>query len=472
MKLAGQRIAVFGLGRSGLGVARAVLELGGHPTVFDEHAREALVKPDLARLAEGEHIELVFGWKGEIEPAAFAYMVTNPAVDPRHPTIRKVVQAGLPVLSEIEFAYRISVAPIVAITGTNGKSTTTVMTYLCLMACGEEPILCGNIFGSGYPEKSLTEAALSAPSNQILVAEVSSFQLDLVDGFRPISAAITNISDDHLDRYDSFADYAAAKRRIFAAQRSNDAAVLRSDESFEPTGPVVLRFGGTDSEARVDGNDLVVLGTRKSLEEMPFYEPHNALNAQTAALLTFGALRHKAIGSHSSEAAQLLRKAGANPEGSDGPAPEEIFSGLRRFRGLRHRMELVGEREGVIVINNSMCTNPIAVVSSLQAVGRSSHALIGGVNKETNFEPLRQYLLESRNRVYLFGRDASQIDAALGGGNPIVETMESAFGLAAKAARPGEAIILAPGCASMDQFRDFRERGDVFRTIAGEWLRS
>jgi UDP-N-acetylmuramoylalanine--D-glutamate ligase len=470
-KLAGQRIAVFGLGRSGLGVARAVQALGGDAEVFDQQSRDALAKPELAKDAEREGIRLTFDWDGNLEPSSYEFLVANPAVDYRSPTIRRVQQAGLSVISEIEFAYRIAVAPIVGITGTNGKSTTTVMTYLCLMACGEEPILCGNIFGSGYPEKPLTEAALSAPSNQILVAEISSFQLDLADAFKPVSAAITNVTDDHLDRYDSFADYAAAKQKICRTQDENDTAVLPTSDPFTPEGPLVLRFGEPGSNAFAENGELDILGTTAKLSSMPFFEPHNALNAQTAGLLTYGALRSRARNEPASDAANLLDSAGASPYRDAGPCPKEVFDGLKRFRGLQHRMERVGEKNGVTVINNSMCTNPAAVVSSLQALGRDAHALIGGVNKEADFAPLASYLRGAHHKVYLFGRDAHQLNQVLGGDHPVFETMQQAFAAATSQAKANEVIILAPGCASHDQFSDFRQRGDVFRNVAKEWLR-
>ncbi|MHB8637337.1 MAG: UDP-N-acetylmuramoyl-L-alanine--D-glutamate ligase [Fimbriimonadaceae bacterium] len=472
MKLAGQRVAVFGLGRSGLGVARAVLELGGTPTVFDEKLRDDLPKPETAAAAEKDGINLEFGWKGDIDPAQYAYLVLNPAIDSRHSVIKKVVAAGLPVLSEIEFAFRIAVAPIVAITGTNGKSTTAVMTYLCLLACGEEALLCGNIFGSGYPERPLTDAALSAHANRVLVAEVSSFQLEWVDEFEPVSAGITNITPDHMDRYDAFADYAAAKRNIFRRQGVQDTAVIPLDdpEIPAPPGPQVLRFGGSTGDARMEREELVVLGTKTPVGGMPFREPHNRTNAQMAALLAYGALRGKALRDTASNAYDILRKAGADPAGKPGPCPAAILEGLERFRGLSHRMEVVGERHGVLVINNSMCTNPGAVVSSLQAVGMPSRVLIGGINKNLDFAPVRDYLAATTHHVYLFGRDGVAVGRQLGGDPPYFERLEAGFAAAASEAQPNEAIVLAPGCSGLDAYRDFRERGDVFRLIAKEWL--
>jgi UDP-N-acetylmuramoylalanine--D-glutamate ligase len=150
--------------------------------------------------------------------------------------------------------------------------------------------------------------------------------------------------------------------------------------------------------------------------------------------------------------------------------PIGIVEGLQSFKGLAHRMEWLGERDRVRVINNSMCTNPDAVIKSAMAVRDPSHLLIGGVNKGLDFGPLRHYLANHRHRAYLFGSDAANLDAMLGGGHPTFRTLQEAFAAATDKAVPGEVIMLAPGCASTDQFRDFRERGDVFRDVAKEWL--
>ena len=350
MKLAGQHVAIFGLGRSGLGVARAVLELGGTPTVFDEKQRDALAKPETATAAEKDGINLEFDWKGDIDPAKYAYLVLNPAVDSRHPVIKKVQASGLPVLSEIEFAYRIAVAPIVAITGTNGKSTTAVMTYLCLLECGEEAVLCGNIFGSGYPERPLTDAALSAHANRILVAEVSSFQLEWVDEFEPMSAGITNITPDHMDRYDRFEDYAAAKRNVFRRQRPSDTAVMRVNDPEVPTpeGPQVLTFAQAASTLDMEGDDLWVLGARPTWAVLPFREPHNRTNAQMAALLAYGALRGKALHDNASNAFEVL-SAGPAPTRRANPARAHPKSskGSRALPGAYHTAWRSWARSGV-----------------------------------------------------------------------------------------------------------------------------
>ena len=199
----------------------------------------------------------------------------------------------------------------------------------------------------------------------------------------------------------------------------------------------------------------MVFGRKVPLDSLPFHEPHNYQNAAMALLLASGALAVRAKGRWPVE--ELC---------------ECLVDGLRTFRGLEHRMETVGERGGVRVINNSMCTNPDAVIKSVQAVRDRTHILMGGVNKELDFGPLRHYLANHRHQPYLYGTDAVKLNAMLGGGFPIYGSLQEAFSAAAEAAREGEVVMLAPGCASTDSFKDFRDRGNVFKAIATDWLRS
>jgi UDP-N-acetylmuramoylalanine--D-glutamate ligase len=438
------------------------LALGAQVTVFDSKAPEELPKPELVEEAQALGLSVNFGWSGELDSfeiagtaSPFTAIVVNPAVDPRSSVFQGLKTYGAPIWSEVEFAYRIADAPILGITGTNGKSTTTVLTYLALEATGAAPVLCGNLFGSGYPEMTLTDAALKSNPDQVLVAEISSFQLEQISNFRPAVAAITNISPDHQDRYDRYEDYVAAKQRIFENQEPTDFAVIPS-EDFEgglgvtaPENCHVLRFGWDSGDAHVDGENLVLLGSKYPVGQLPFAGTrHNVVNALTAALLTSGYWGWK-----SGEVLPRL----------------DAFSGMASFKGLAHRMEWVGQRNGVTVINNSMCTNPDAVVHSSQSVTTHQHLLIGGVNKGLDFAPLADYLHHSGHVAYLFGRDRQQIADQLGQGQ-LFETMAEAFLAATVVAQKGETIMLAPGCASTDQFRDFRDRGDVFRRIAQAWL--
>ena len=443
------------------------------PHIYDESAREQISKSELIDEAFQAGIPITFEWKGGFEKRP-DLLVVNPAVPYEHPLVLAAERDGIEVVGEIEFAYRISKAPIVAITGSNGKSTTTVMTYLALQASGVDTILCGNIFGSGFPETTLTDAAATATEDQILVAEISSFQLERVKQFRPIAAAITNIVAEHADRV-SWDDYVASKHRIFAAQGKGDYSVVRANDPVvvppggspltfvgrgdrrKPTEAAstevtVLRFGATADDARIDEDAISFFGQSVPKRDFQFTEPYNMLNAACAGLLACAAL------------------ASRDKSGNLGQYLLKILPGLQQFRFIDHRMEPVGSRNGIRVINNSMCTNPDAVVASAQAAKDPVHLLMGGVNKGLEFRRLKHYLANGRSKAYLFGRDAKELNEMLGGNLPIFDTMEQAFSTAARNAVAGEVIMLAPGCASSDQFRDFRHRGNVFREIAKEWL--
>lgn len=437
----GARIAVFGAGRSGIATATAASKVGANATIFDERP--------LADFSQKGVADLIGEFDGHW-PNWVDLIVTSPGVPKSHHSLLEALKRGIPVISEVEFAYRIAKAPIVAITGTNGKSTTSVMAYLCLMAAGSNAVLCGNIYGSGYPEVPLTEAACTIGADGVLVAEVSSFQLEWIERFRPRAATVTNITDDHLNRYDGFEDYRRTKLRIFENMGEGDSAVWRAgDERTRPPTNSSLRiatYGTEASDAKVDSGRLVVMGSEIELAQLPFDEEHNVLNAMAASLLA-GAV-------------------------APNPDYERILEGLRSFKPLAHRMERVGERNGVLVINNSMCTNPAAVVASSSSIPRRQHLLIGGVDKDMDFRPLSEYLVRSDHRVYAYGRDAEQIVRQLGGRWPVFNTLRDAFEAATRQAASGDAIMLAPGAASMDQFRDFRHRGEAFTEMAMEWLKS
>lgn len=429
--MASSRIAILGLGRSGLAVGRAARERGDAPVIFDETTAEKLVKKDVLTEAISLGLTVVLGRAPFTDPGdGFDFLVINPAVRPSHPAVLRARERGVEVIGEIEYAYRIARAPIVAVTGTNGKSTTTVMTYLMLRHCGVDAVLCGNVFGSGYSEMTLSDAARIAGPEQVLVAEVSSFQLEFTSTFHPIAAAITNIAADHLDRHRSLDAYRAAKLRLFANLTREDTAVY--EEGIEVETPAIRVPVSSVRPHSIAARDLP--------------EGHQQFNAAVAEALTRAILTRQELPS------------------------DCLATSLDGFEGLAHRMEVVGTRDGVQVINNSMCTNPAAVVSSVRHLPRVAHLLMGGVNKDLDFAPLRDYLAGSTHRVYLFGTDAEDLQEMLSVKGRTYRTMQEAFKAATDLAAQGDTIILAPGCASTDQFSDFRHRGDVFKAIAMEWL--
>ena len=456
VKLSGQRVAIAGMGVSGLGLGTAVKELGGSPTVFDEKPNDSPQVLAAVDSLDAQGIEAVTGWHGRLDPNDFDFLVVSPGFPRQHPSIRDMLTGGKEVLSEVEFAYRISHAPILAITGTNGKSTTTVMLWSILKGAGRAAVLCGNIAGSGHPEMTLTMAALRSKPEEVLVAEVSSYQLEWVSSFRPKVAAVTNITPDHMDRYKEFSDYYETKLRLFAAMKPQDTIVVNLDEpslnletveDHNPGFAKVVGFspsGGQGTGAtRRERDKLVFNGHSVSIDQLPFFGEHNITNAMMAWEM----------------AAQL------------GDPGQGGLDAVTSFRGLSNRMERLGERDGILVVNNSMCTNPMAVIASSKSLKRPQHVLMGGITKNLDFRPVGEYLRHSAHKVYVYGPEPERMNEMLGGNWPIVGSLGQAFEAACKAAKPGEAVILSPGCASAEPYANFKERGDDFRRMANDWLK-
>lgn len=454
----GARIAMLGIGRSGLAVAGAVHALGGQCVLLDQAAQERLPKPDLVDKARELGAEVHLSWDGSLTGLSSSLLVVNPAVRKTSPVLDKFRSAGIEVISEIEFAYRISMAPIIAVTGTNGKSTTTVMVWQCLSALGFSARLCGNIYGSGYREEAFTDAALNAEPSEVLAAEISSFQLELVQQFRPRAAVITNITADHLNSYSSEEEYALAKTNIFRAQTAADAFIYDADDSKVSQYAVQanskkLTIRGSHPDAIITSGFSEILGIKFEARDFPFSEAHNFRNAAMAALAAASFLEM--------QGKEFNEKAG-----------ERILQGLQDFRHLSFRMQPVGFKGNVQFINNSMCTNPAALASSLNSLSGRVHALVGGDSKGLDFSPVKSDLSNPRFHLYFYGTDGGKVKQDLGSSGPEFESMQEAFQKAVSQAVAGDTVILSPGCASNDQFRDFTDRGNVFSGAVKEWLES
>jgi UDP-N-acetylmuramoylalanine--D-glutamate ligase len=455
MRLEGKRVAIVGMAKSGLSVAKAVKELGGVATVFDQKPADS---PAILAAIDELHavdVQAVPGWHGRLDADDFDLLVVSPGFPREHPALTDMARRE--VVGEIEFAYRIANDPIVAITGTNGKSTTTVLTWTLLRAAGKDAVLCGNIAGSGYPEVTLTEAALRGAD--VLVAEVSSFQLETVRTFRPFVAAITTIAPDHLDRHPSFEDYKRCKLRLFENMGAADTVVLNADDGSVlrdelPEAPRKVRFspsgiGPTNGYTARAGDQLFLSGLQIKAESLPLLGEHNVANAMMAWEMACAVL------------------------GEPSPAEAEgMLSALLQFKGLANRMEVVGEKHGVLVVNNSMCTNPAAVVASSRGLKRRQRLILGGNRKQLDFSPVGEYLRGSPHAAFLFGPDTEGLNAQLQASWPSFQSMEEAFEAAVSGAEPGDAVVLMPGCASAEPFANFRERGDAFRSLAQRWLDS
>lgn len=449
------KVAVAGMAKSGLSIARAVVHLGGKATVFDQKPADT---PAILGAIDELHamdVQAVPGWHGRLDPSEFDVLVVSPGFPRDHPSLTDM--AGREVIGEIEFAYRIARDPMIAITGTNGKSTTTVLTWTLLRAAGKDAVLCGNIAGSGYPEVTLTAAALQG--GDALVAEVSSFQLETVKTFRPFVAAITTIAPDHLDRHPSFEDYRDTKLRLFQRMDASDTVVINADDpsvtaNMVPEGPRRVRFspsglGPNNGYAARLNDQLFLSGLQIKVDSLPLLGEHNVANTMMAWEMACAVIGE--------------------------PTPDqsaEMLSAVLSFKGLANRMEVVGEKGGVLVVNNSMCTNPSAVIASSRGLKRRQRLILGGNRKELDFAPVGEYLHGTNHAAYLFGPDTDGLNRQLSADWKTFESMEEAFAAAAADATDGDAIVLMPGCASAEPFANFRERGDAFRKLALGWLQS
>ena len=460
-----QLITVIGVGNSGLDAARVLSELGAKVTLTDSKTAEELSETQLSEIkATGAGFAPYVRSLDGAFPAGTSLTVTSPGV-PRHAAIlQESLRRNIPVISEIELAFRATKAPMLAVTGTNGKTTTTMLATQMLTASGRHPIICGNISADSL-KKTLVSAAyetreLEDPQKPaMLVAEISSFQLEWVETFAPLAAVLTNITPDHLDRYKDFAEYAESKSRIFAAQKFGDLAIVNygnpAARAIGETLPAerLLWFSrdllsGFDYGATLRDGMLVVrlpgmLRYEQILHVTEFPETLPGLHSIENALAASAAAIHL----------------GATPEGA--------AQAIREFSGVPHRMEFVAEIDGVRFINNSMSTNVAAGISSLEAMNRPTILIAGGADKGSDFSPLLPSLKNHVKFTFLYGKDAGKLEDAfrVGGYTTLrrVDTLEDAIREAATLATPGDTVLLTPICASFDQFDNFEHRGRVFR---------
>jgi UDP-N-acetylmuramoylalanine--D-glutamate ligase len=448
-----RRVAVLGFARSGRALADALLARGVSVSVGDSRAEEAFADAPSFR-ARGAR--LFFGGP----PAGFLegadWLAISPGVPLTAPPVQAARAAGIPVLAELEVAWRIAEAQApapgknrwVAVTGTNGKSTTTSWIADILKRAGRPVALAGNI---GSPLSGF----LSESAPRDFVCEVSSFQAETLDRFRPDVAVLTNITPDHLDRYAGMREYAAAKSRLFAKQSPADFAVVNADD---PESLVVT----------LEGAARRVLFSRRGRPEaggawVQDGELCSDLSGRSRRVLP--AARLSLPGAHNVENA-LAALAAAECLGV-GEAP--IVASLTEFAGLPHRSQLVAESLGVRWIDDSKGTNVDATLKSLEGFAPGSVLLIlGGRDKHGDFAALAPLVARNVRAVLTVGEAAPLIERALAGSAAIVrcETMERAVAAAAELARRGDTVLLSPACASFDQYRNFEERGDHFASLA------
>lgn len=436
--LKAQAVVVVGLGKSGAAVCRLLVKRGFQVRANDSRERAAL--GPLADELEALGVTLALGGHEDAVFTGVPLIVLSPGVPPLD-AVARAEAAGACVVSEVEVAAGFIDAPIVAVTGTNGKSTVVSLLGAMCEADGRSFAACGNL---GTPLSDIVDTP-AAGSDGIVVLELSSFQLERVETFRANVAVLLNVTEDHFERYPGIEEYAAAKGRIFAGQKAGDSALI-------PAGDSLCRrlFDEHDSEA-----NLFTFGR----EGDAFVQD----GVITDGAFTIPATELKLRGEHNAENACAAAIAGRLA----GLSPESIAAGLRAFPGLPHRMQFVRSLDGVDYFDDSKATNVGASVAAIRSLGETPIVLIaGGRDKDGDLSLLRG-AVESARAVILLGEAAGRFEEELRGAADLrrVDSLEDAVQLSHSLAHRGDAVLLAPACSSFDMFKNFAVRGDVFQEL-------
>jgi len=444
MDLNNKRVLVVGLGKSGVASALFLKGHGARVTVSDTKPEDQLRDEIPVLLDQGIAVET--GGHGERTFRGQDLIVVSPGVAVDAPPLVQARASGEPVIGEIELAAQHLTGPIVAVTGSNGKTTTTTLAGEILAAGGFPTLVGGNI---GTPAISLVDRA---SRETVVVLEVSSFQLETIQTFRPKVAAILNITPDHLDRHRNFQTYVDAKARIFENQQGSDFAVLNEDDATcatlgSRTRAQVFWFSRkkeVKQGAWVRDGQILFRDGRGQREimlvsEIPLKGVHNVENVLAAVCA--GALM--------------------------GCEPEQLRSAVRNFKAVEHRLEYVATVQGVEYYDDSKATNVDATIKALESFPANIHLILGGKDKGSDYRVLNDLLRERVKRVYTIGAAAEKIESQIKGAAEIVhtETLDSAVRRAAAVAQPGDIVLLAPACASFDQFQSYGHRGRVFKEV-------
>jgi UDP-N-acetylmuramoylalanine--D-glutamate ligase len=436
----GRRSVVLGLGRSGLAAARLLHRLGGAVTVCD--SGDSVELRERAEILRGEGIMVITGPEADIDAGRYDLAVLSPGIEETTPLVRNVTDKGIPMIGELELAHSLCRCPVIAITGSNGKTTTTELTTLMLQGAGLKAVSCGNI---GTP---MSELIGTAESWDVLVAEVSSFQLETIRAFRPKVAVWLNLSPNHLDRYPSMKEYRDAKLRIFKNQRESDIVVMPFGEELPVLKSRTITFSTTDEGADLTlrGSEILHRGKRiMDLTETKLHGAHNAANIMAA--LGCGIALEQDLSA--------------------------MIRAIRDYTPPAHRCELIAEHGGVRWINDSKATNLDAMEQAIRSVPAPLILIAGGKDKGFGFAPIAPLVRERVEFAILIGEIRHRIAGEWEGiPSATVDTLEEAVNLAsakamdkAKASGICATVLLSPGTSSYDMFRDYAERGDTFRKL-------
>lgn len=452
MEIEGKKVLVFGSGISGEAASRLLLQKGAEVVLYDgndsldadkilgeitwEEGQKARVV--LGRLSEQQEDEMLDG---------LSLVVMSPGVPTDLPVVEKMRAKGIPVWGEIELAYVFGKGQVLAITGTNGKTTTTALLGEIMKNCKESVFVVGNI-GTPY-----TEVALRTEEESVVVAEVSSFQLETIHTFRPKVSAILNITPDHLNRHHTMEAYIGAKEDIARNQTEEDFCVLNYEDDVlrafgEKTGAEVLYFSSAhklEKGVYLDGTKIICDIDRPieicDVSELKILGTHNHENVMAAVAMAY----------------------------AFGVPVEIIRSTLREFQGVEHRIEFVAEKNGVAYYNDSKGTNPDAAIKGIRAMNRPTVLIGGGYDKDSDYDEWIEAFDGKVKKLVLLGATREKIaeTAERHGFRDVVlaDSFEEAFAQCVEAAQPGDAVLLSPACASWGMFKNYEERGDKFKEL-------
>jgi UDP-N-acetylmuramoylalanine--D-glutamate ligase len=438
MNFDGKRAAVLGLGSSGEAAARLLHAYGAQVAVLDSGTPD----PDKVRSLQQLGISVITGLSADMAKADYNIAVLSPGIDPAAPIVENFLRQGASFTGELELSSRFCQRPIVAITGTNGKTTTTQLIEAMLNACGLRTLACGNI---GTP---FAEAVQRQEEFDVFALEASSFQLETISTFRPDVAVWLNLTPDHLDRYRGMEEYRAAKLRIFENQRPTDYAITNRAGDLPPLAAQQIQFSAylKESDLTLESNTILFRGRPiLDVEETNLSGLHNIENLM-AALGTAYALN----------------------------LPwEKVVQGLRDYTALPHRCEQVGEIDGVKFINDSKATNLDALAKALESQSRPVVLLAGGKHKGFEFDTLEEVVRGKVRHAVLIGEMADRIFKSWSGVVPcsIANSLRDAVIEARRQSKRGDVVLFSPGTSSFDMFKNYADRGNQFREIIQELKR-
>lgn len=433
MKWKDLKVVVVGLGASGLAAARLLKESGAEVTVRDESENELIRNRAQDLIRRGIRVELgqAICW----QEVRFDLGILSPGIDPLKPLVQNFEKASVPLWSELELAYRFCATPIIAITGTNGKTTTTELVHHILTVGGKRSCAAGNI------GLALSEVVYESHERDVTVVEASSFQLERIVSFRPKVAALLNVTPDHMDRYRSMSDYLAAKLRIFENQEADDLAIINASLGSLNLKAKTVTFSAHGLEADYTLKDGFICHRNRrilQIDQLKLKGYHNVENVMVAiAIAQFYEIEESVV-----------------------------VKALTQFQSASHRCEFVAEIDEVSFVNDSKATNVDAVAQAIESFQTPIILIAGGKDKGFEFDSISNLVAKKTRAIFLIGETAKKMKQAWSEANCIiVNSLQEAVEKSKQTACPGDVVLLSPACSSFDMFRDYADRGNQFKAL-------